>query len=379
MENQQATNLPANSKNSQPEKKQPVKENPEKPLKEIPQAESKPSSQEKPPNQKILKLLLIFLGFLVVVLVVEGVFYYRTFITEKLPAPEKTPQPSQLPLLTKEKLEKEIVGEKKADYPLVVNGNPVSWQELEEAIRYDQEVWNIRGHDSGEEKKLLIDRLIERKVVSQLAENQGFSSVSQEEINKEKVIMFGQNYDFSKVSSYPEFKAQVTTNVLKKKLEAQMTKTYSGALIYIKFLSKGSRELKAEGTDPQQLAESKAETLYQQYQEEDLTIEDLVSRANGDSQIMKLNDDAKMVQFEEIESDEISVPSREFEGVVKQMTAGEVSQVFSLSTVMRPDLGVPQDYAYGFVVLEESSQGEVSDFETFLKDKINKAEVKVNI
>lgn len=332
-------------------------------------------SQEIPSKPKLLKYVFIILILVIFVLIGEGVYYYRLL---RFKEPEEKIKKEVLPLLTPEKLEKEIIGDKKSEHPLIVNGDPVTWTELEEAIRYDQEVWQIRGHDTKEEKQLLIDRFVERKLIEQLAQEQNVSQLTEEDLNKIKYKLFGQDYDFTRIESYPEFQAQVRTEALRDKLESLMTKTYSGGLIYVKFYSNGGRELESRGEDSKAKAWAKVKELHSKAKE-GIELEELIAEANKDPEIDKLNDGAKMVRFDNITSQEISLPSEEFERVINQLTPGEISEIFNLTTVMRPDLGIPEHYGYGFIILKEESSGEVSNFEQLLRKRKETAEIIIGL
>jgi len=320
-------------------------------------------------------ILFVLLGLVSLVLVAEGVYYFA-IRPKRLPeAPPERPVREVPPLLSFEKLKSDLLTYK-ASYPIVVNGEPVTWEELEEAIRYDQEVWQIRGHDYQEEKKLLIDRFVERKLIEEQALKQGIGQPTTEEIERAKADLFGENYDFSRVSSYPEFQAEVKTKALKDKIEKSMIKSYSGALIYVKFYSLGAREMKWK--DPKEEARRKIEELYEKAKA-GIELSELVALANNDPEVMKLNDNAKMEEFEDAQIEDLRLPSPEYKETVESLLPGQLSDIVTLTAIMRPDLGTYEDFAYGFVKLKEVSGGQLESFEALLNQMRQEAEIKVNI
>lgn len=321
---------------------------------------------------KMSKYFSILLGLILLGLIGGGTYYYFFVVRKKALIPSEQPA---LPLLSFGQLKDDLLS-LKAEYAIVVNGEPITWEEVEEAIRYDTEIWEIRGDDSSEEKGILVDRLVERKLIGQIAQKEGIANPTQEELEKAKTDLFGEDFNFERVSYYPEFQAQVETKALRDKIERSTIKSYSGALIYVKFLSIGGKNMK--WADPKVEAKKKVEELRDQARS-GMGLSELVALANNDPEVMELNDEAKMEEFENAQIEDLELPAPEFKETVKSLLPGQLSKIITLTAIMRPDLGTYEEFGFGFVKLGGASGGELESFEALFNQTKEKAIIEVNI
>lgn len=328
-----------------------------------------------PSRPPFKKILLVLLGLVTLVLVAEGV-YFLTIHKKRVVEvpPEELVKKKAPPRLSLEKLKSDLLTRHTA-YPIVVNGEPVTWKELEEAILYDYEVWQIGGYDSSEEKRLLIDRLVGRRLIEELALKQGISQPSTEELEKAKTDLFGQDYDFSRVSFYPEFQAQVETKALETKLKQNLVKTYTGAFIYVKYKSVGADRMKGEGVDPKIKAREKVEEYYALLGKK--TLDEIIELINADQVVVALNDKAKIEKFIEIGVEE--APNPDIKDGLRELLPGQTSEIFVISGLFRPGATTEEDYGYGFIKLEGGRPGEMEDFDQLLQEEREKAKIEVFI
>lgn len=329
-------------------------------------------------QSKKIKIFFIFLGFLLLIISIPVVYFVdqrqkakKELVREvkEEPVREKIP-----PLLSFEKLKSDILLYN-SDYPIIVNSEPITWEELENAIRYDQEVWQIRGYDSSEEKRLLIERLVERKLIEQLARERGITEPTPEEIEEANLEMFGPGYDLSRLASYPGFHAQTKTKALKNKLERSLVKTYTGAFIYAKYKSIGADGMRRKGIDPQVKAREKVEE-YDAFLGKK-TLDEIIGQINADEEVMTLNDRAKIEKFVEIGIEEL--PNPDIKEEMRKLLPGQTSEIFVISGLFRPGSTVEEEYGYGFIKLEGGRAGEEEDFERFLEKEKEKAKIEVFI
>lgn len=326
--------------------------------------------------ERFKKFIFIFFGFVVLVLIGEGVYYYFTIYKKPPKAPPEKPSVEKkvLPLLSFEQLKSDLLLYN-SDYPMIVNGEPITWKEMEEAIQYDVEAWQIRGEDSSEEKRLLVDRLVERKLIELLAKNRRIADPTPEETEEAKVEMFGSSYDFSHLTFYPEFHAQARAKALRTKLERSLVKTYTGAFIYTKYKSIGADGMRKEGIDPYIRAKEKVEEYYALLDEKNL--EEIIEMINADEEVRTLNDKAKIEKFVEIDIEEL--PNPDIKDEIRKLLPGQTSEIFVISGLFRPGSTTEENYGYGFIKLEGGRPGEEENFEQFLKREKEKAKIEVFI
>jgi len=319
----------------------------------------------------------IFALFIFAILILRGQYFLHCLEEMSKFSPDVFLEEPILPRLSFERLEEDLLLYN-ADNPIEVNGNLVSWEELENAIRYDQEIWRIKGYGTEEERQILLDRLIERKLVEQIAQENGIPEPTKEELERAKHELFGKDYDFSRVSSYPEFDAQLRTRALKNKMEDLLVKTYTGALIYVKFLSPGASQMESEGKDPRIEAREKIEEFHQKAKD-GLPLSELVSLANNDPEIMKLNDEAKMEEFEDTKLQDLRLPSPEFKQELKTLSQGQLSNIIVLRAIMRSNQSELEEFAFGFVKTEKVEGGGIENLEDLIDSMKQKAEINIEI
>jgi hypothetical protein len=273
------------------------------------------------------------------------------------------------------------------EYPIVVGEKVVTWEELEQALLFEEKLWETRPKSwqfegvlsLGENlKKDLINRLIERKVVELLAERFDLSGPTSEELEKTAINLFGSNYQSKDFASLPEFKRILKTEVLKTKLDNEIVRRYTGALIYVKFKSWGALELTEQGIDPEQKAKEKIEELYSLAQQgKDISL--IVDLANNDKEVMKLNDEAEMQEFNRVQFEDLKLPSPEFREAVKSLADGQLSPILRLKAVMDPQTNQLEEFAFGFVKLENVQGEDFENLETLINQTREQLDIKVNI
>ncbi len=266
-------------------------------------------------------------------------------------------------------------------YPMAVNKDLVSWQELDQVLEFEEMFWQngplswqLKGlvFNKDYEKKFIINLLLERKIIEQFAKEHRLPDLSSDEIEAAKIASFGY-YQGLSFSSHSEMQARAVTRALKTKIDKDLVQRYSGVLIYIKFQSPGAVNF----ADPQALALKKTNELYQKAKG-GLDIDSLVELANSDPEIILLNGNAFQEVFDNFSLDDFSIPSPEIPETIKDLVPGQVSQVFGLSAIMDPTVGELKTFAYGFFKITKVS-GSVQSLENIIQQIKDSAVIEINI
>jgi len=274
--------------------------------------------------------------------------------------------------------------ESDSEYPIIIGGSAVSWQELDQVIEFEKLLWRngplnwqLKGLVSNKnyEKKIIINLLVERKVVEQIAKNYSLSELSNDEIEIAKKASFGVYRDTS-ISIHPEIEARAITRALKTKIDNELVRRYSGVLIHIKFRGQGASSLKEQGIDPKIKAKEKIDQLYGKAKG-GLDANSLVELANNDLEIISLNDNLLQNVFDKFSVKDFSISNSEIEEIIKDLLPGQISQVFELTAPMDTN---PQRYpfAYGFLKIDEMT-GSAGNLAIFIEDIKDNLKVEINI
>ncbi len=327
-------------------------------------------------------------GFFVLILTVAigGClsFIYREMMREQLLLPKEHLAPF---IQYFEKFRDDVLTYSDGEYPMVVDGEPILFAELQQALDYEEVIWESRGRDwqvqgfitsMQKEKEMLIDRLVERKLIEQLADEHGIAEPTADDIEDMAVRLFGEDYRLSEPVSHPEFQIRVRTLVLKDKLDQLLTKEYTGTLFYIKFQSPEADEMLKNGIDPKIEAKEEIEKIYHLVREGAASAE-IMDLFNNDADILELNGDSRPEEFRNVSIEDLRLPSPEFRERIVGLFAGELSEIFALTAIMRPDADSYEEFAFGFIELE-SVTGEIPDNLQSLLDQIKEdAIIEINI
>lgn len=269
---------------------------------------------------------------------------------------------------------------------ITVGEDVVAWEELSQALDFEKAIWNnvsgdwqITGlvFEKEFEKQKIINLLIERKIVNQMAEKYGISDLVEEEIELAKVKSFGKNYAKLVFGSHPEMETRSRTRALKEKLDKELVRKYTGALIYVKFKSLGALELEGKEINSQELAKQKTEELHSLAAKE-VSISEILEIAKNDLAVQKLNSGAEMDVFNEITINKVSVPSPEVKQVLESLFPEKLSQVFEMTAIMDSTTEKYEHFSFGFIMLEQQ-KGDVLDLETLIQEFKKDIKIEVNI
>jgi len=273
--------------------------------------------------------------------------------------------------------------ESNSEYPIIVGDKVVDWEELDRVLEFEKMLWEDRSTDwqiqaliseggYEYEKEEIISLLLERKIIEQIAKNYNISDLTDSEIENAKISFFGKNYKELIFNSHLEMEARARTRAFKEKIDQELVKRYTGILVYIKFKSWGATDL----NDAEAMARKKAEELYEQAKV--LETDSLAELANNDPEIILLNDGALAEVFHNSSLDDFCIPSPEIEETIKDLTGGQVSQVFELTAVMDPTLDQYQSFAYGFLKIDNVS-GSVENLEDLIQNTKDGLKIEINI
>ena len=274
--------------------------------------------------------------------------------------------------------------ESNSEYPIIIGDSFVSWQELDQVIEFEKLLWQngslnwqLKGLVSNKdyEKKIIIDLLVERKIVEQIAKNYSLSELSDGEIEIAKKASFGVYRDAS-ISIHPEIEARSITRALKAKIDNELVRRYSGVFIHIKFKGQGASSLKDQGIDPKIKAKEKIDELYEKAKN-GLETNSLIELANKDQEIFLLNDNLLQETFDGFSSGDFSIPSQEIGETIKDLVSGQISKVFEMTALTDTN---PQKYpfAYGFLKIDKVT-GSVQNLINLIQDIKNSLKIEVNI
>jgi len=274
--------------------------------------------------------------------------------------------------------------ESDSEYPIIVGDSFVSWQELDQVLEFEKLLWKngplnwqLKGLVSNKdyEKKIIIDLLVERKIIEQIVKNYSLSELSNDEIEIAKKASFGVYRDAS-ISIHPEIEARSITRALKMKIDNELVRRYSGVLIHIKFRGQGASSLKEQGIDPKIKAKEKIDQLYRKVKD-GLDTNSLVELANKDQEIVLLNDNLLQETFNDFSVKDFSIPSPEIEKTIKDLVSGQTSEIFEMTAPMDTN---PQRYpfAYGFLKIDEMT-GSVKNLVDLIEETENGLKIEINI
>ena len=275
--------------------------------------------------------------------------------------------------------------ESDSEYPIIVGDSFVSWQELDQVLEFEKLLWKngplnwqLKGLVSNKdyEKKIIIDLLVERKIIEQIVKNYSLSELSNDEIEIAKKASFGVYRDAS-ISIHPEIEARSITRALKMKIDNELVRRYSGVLIHIKFRGQGASSLKEQGVDPKIKSKEKIDELYRKVKD-GLDTNSLVELANKDQEIVLLNDNLLQKSFDKFSVKDFFIPSPEIEKTIKDMISGQTSEVFEMTAIMDPTTGQYEHFAYGFFKITKIT-GSVQNLMNLIQNIKDSLKIEINI
>jgi len=276
--------------------------------------------------------------------------------------------------------------ESDSEYPIIIGGSAVSWQELDQVIEFEKLLWKAGPTDwqirltskenYEKEKENIINLLIERKIIGQIAKEYKTSDLTNSDIEKAKIDSWGKDYKNLSYGSHLEIEARAITRALKTKIDNELVRRYSGVLIHIKFRGQGASSLKEQGIDPKIKAKEKIDQLYKKAKG-GLDANSLVELANKDQEIVLLNDNLLQETFNDFSVKDFSIPSPEIEKTIKDLVSGQTSEIFEMTAPMDTN---PQRYpfAYGFLKIDEMT-GSVKNLVDLIEETENGLKIEINI
>ncbi|MBU4351266.1 hypothetical protein KKH63_02970 [Patescibacteria group bacterium] len=332
-------------------------------------------------NIKISKNLwlftLLFFIFLGTFLVLNQINQAETVL------PPSPPPVSAISMLNLIKKEIKAI-EEKNEFPLQINNQDIEWEEIKGIIAFDKELAVLYSlssdyflHPKKDYKRNLVSRILERKLVEDLAEKYGLDFEVTEQEKEALTRQFPVPEVLQNTPSIEERSKRLRDIVLKSRLENN-TEKYNFIFYPVRVYEEKQENLK-DIEDAYQLAQEKAIELCNLVAQE-YSFEAVSKFMSDDPDIKLLNDGSGPEVFKDAVLDKTNFSLPELLTEVENLAIGKLGEVklFGFKQI-HLNSNELKDYAYGCMQLNDIKKGIVENWQNELEIMMNEADLKNNL
>ncbi|PIS09305.1 hypothetical protein COT75_02250 [Candidatus Beckwithbacteria bacterium CG10_big_fil_rev_8_21_14_0_10_34_10] len=326
-------------------------------------------------------------GGLALVALFLGLISYSSFNSSKkesIPEEQKdSPVIKTSPSLLKKtpvQLPAEPIYEEKGDFALSVNKEQLSWEEYKDFLDYQLylERSNVNKNDVRES---LNQNLIERLIIKSAAKELNLS-FSPEDLKKAEKSYYGTSIS-PDLKTYPEVQEILKAQALKEKIiEKKVTWITGGSMIVEMAGPDVLKQAFKEQLDPKQLA-LRTITPYHDRAKNEEGIKRLIDDAWQDNELLKINGNPQATLFEMYYQDLVQKKpphsDPQFTQILFSLNSGETSEIFIIKQSNDEEKDLWVDYGYAFIKIEQAFKGEFENFQAWLNQELEKAEIISNL